>query len=383
MPPVRVCLVYDCLFPFTIGGAERWYRNLAERLAAAGHEVSYLTLRQWPRGRPPAIEGVRVVPVGPQMELYAEGRRRLAPPLVFGAGVLRHLLRHGARYDVVHTASFPYFSVLAAAAARRRGGYHLLVDWHEVWTRDYWREYLGAAGFVGWQVQRRCIRVSQTAFCFSRLHAQRLVKLGLRGQPRVLEGEYVGPTDLPEPAPAEPLVVFAGRHIPEKQVPALVRALPRARELVPGLRARIFGNGPERETVVALVQELGLGDAVELPGFVAADEVNAALRTALCLVLPSRREGYGLVVVEACARGVPAVVVAGPDNAAVELVEDGVNGFVAATAEPEALAEAIAKAHEGGDELRRSTADWFRRNERRLSLDTSLQTVFEVYEGGS
>ena len=37
---MRVCLVYDCLYPFTIGGAERWYRNLAERLAASGHEVT-------------------------------------------------------------------------------------------------------------------------------------------------------------------------------------------------------------------------------------------------------------------------------------------------------------------------------------------------------
>ncbi len=43
-------LVYDCLFPYTVGGAERWYRDLAERLCADGHEVTYLTLRQWPRG---------------------------------------------------------------------------------------------------------------------------------------------------------------------------------------------------------------------------------------------------------------------------------------------------------------------------------------------
>ena len=46
---MRVCLVYDCLFPYTVGGAERWYRNLSERLAADGHDVTYLTLRQWYR----------------------------------------------------------------------------------------------------------------------------------------------------------------------------------------------------------------------------------------------------------------------------------------------------------------------------------------------
>ena len=37
---MRICILYDCLFPWTVGGAERWYRNLAERLAADGHDVT-------------------------------------------------------------------------------------------------------------------------------------------------------------------------------------------------------------------------------------------------------------------------------------------------------------------------------------------------------
>jgi glycosyltransferase involved in cell wall biosynthesis len=254
------------------------------------------------------------------------------------------------------------------------------VDWHEVWSRGYWREYLGRAGEAGWLVQRRCARVQQTAFCFSRLHARRLQELGLRGEPHVLEGEYAGPAGSESPFPAEPVVVFAGRHIPEKQVPALVRALPEARRRVPGLRARIFGDGPDRERVLELVGELGLEEVVDAPGFVPAEAVEAALRDALCLVLPSRREGYGLVVVEASARGVPAVVVAGPDNAATELVEDGVNGFVARSAEPKDLAEAIARVNDGGEELRRSTAAWFARNAERLSLEHSLAAVLAEYE---
>src|ERR1700752_560004 len=123
---MRICLVYDCLFPHTVGGAERWYRSLSERLSADGHEVTYLTLRQWPRGTDPGVAGVEVRAVGPRMGLYTpSGRRRVLPPLVFGAGVLLHLLRHGRRYDVVHTCSFPYFSLLAAALIRTGAGYRL------------------------------------------------------------------------------------------------------------------------------------------------------------------------------------------------------------------------------------------------------------------
>ena len=75
---MRICIVYDCLFPHTVGGAERWYRNLAERLVQEGHEVTYLTLRQWERGENPQIDlRVTVRTAGPRMALYTgDGRRK-------------------------------------------------------------------------------------------------------------------------------------------------------------------------------------------------------------------------------------------------------------------------------------------------------------------
>jgi glycosyltransferase involved in cell wall biosynthesis len=379
---MRVCLVYDCLFPYTVGGAERWYRNLGERLAAAGHEVTYLTLRQWERGEVAAVPGVRVVSVGPRMALYSEGgRRRILPPLVFGLGVLWHLLRHGSRYEVVHTASFPYFSLLAAAAVRR---YRIVVDWHEVWTRSYWLEYLGpVAGRVGDAVQTLCLRVPQRAFCFSQLHGRRLHERRVNGEVTVLEGEYAGPLEPREPKPAEPVVVFAGRHIPEKRVPALVPALALARERIPGLRGEVYGDGPERAEVLRLRTEHGLDGALDVPGFVPAAQVEEALSRALCMVLPSRREGYGLVVVEAAALGTPSVVVADPDNAATDLVEEGENGYVAASAAPEDIAAAIERVSAGGSELRERTAAWFRANADRLSLEGSLRRVLAGYADSS
>jgi glycosyltransferase involved in cell wall biosynthesis len=378
---MRICLVYDCLFPYTVGGAERWYRNLGERLAADGHELTYLTLRQWERGQQGEVPGVRVVTVGPRMRLYAwGGRRRVLPPLVFGAGVLWHLTRHGRSYDVVHTASFPYFSLLATGALRRIRGYDLVVDWHEVWSRDYWRDYLGrAGGAVGHLIQRMCARLDQRAFCFSRLHRDRLRSEGLRGDVTVLEGEYAGDLTPPEPRPAEPVVVFAGRHIPEKRAQAVVPAVGHARGELPHLRGEIYGDGPQRGEVLAAISHAGLDGAVIAPGFVDAEEIDRALRRALCMVLPSEREGYGLIVVEASARGTPSVVVRAPDNAAVELVDDGENGVVAESAAPEHLAAAILRVHAEGLALRERTCDWFARNATRLSLNSSLEHVVRTY----
>jgi glycosyltransferase involved in cell wall biosynthesis len=401
---MRVCVVYDCLFPYTVGGGERWYRHLVERLAREGHEITYLTLRQWDRGCRPDLmdEGVRVVAVGPRMALYTEdGRRRILPPLVFGVGVLAHLLVHGRRYAVVRSCAFPYFSLLAAAVVRPLWRYELEVDWFEVWSDAYWREYLGRlGGVIGGLVQRACARVGQRAYCFSRLHARRLGDEGLRGESIVLRGLYTGPVEPLDPAPgeashrpgerspgrpersAEDLVLFAGRLIPEKQAPLAVEAIWMARSRIEGLRGVIFGDGPERQAVLDAIARHELQNVIEAPGFSSSQAVDERMRTALCLLLPSVREGYGMVVVEAAARGTPSIVVAGPDNAAVELIDEGVNGFICENSDPETIAAAIVRTHEADTALRESTARWFAEHAHELELESSLQTVLAGYERG-
>jgi glycosyltransferase involved in cell wall biosynthesis len=380
---MRIALVYDCLYPWTVGGAERWMRALAEALAAAGHEVTYLTRRQWERGDEPRIPGVRVVAVSRAEPLYGpDGARTIGEPLRFGRGVTGHLLRHRGRYDVVHSCSFPYFSVLGAAAALRGTGVPLFVDWFEVWSPEYWRTYLGGLrGRVGGLVQRACARVPHQPFAFSDLHAARLVQEGARTAPRRLAGLYAGPLDaVPAPtAGRAPLVVFAGRHIPDKRVPAIPAAIAAARRRIPGLHAVVLGDGPDRPKLLEAIAREELHGIVQAPGFVGAGEVEAAIRRAACLLLPSQREGYGLVVVEAAASGTPSVVAAGPDNAAVELVEPGINGVVAASDRPGDLADALVAAVEGGDALRERTAAWFAANARRLSVEASLDQVLEAY----
>jgi glycosyltransferase involved in cell wall biosynthesis len=377
---VRICLVYDCLFPYTVGGAERWYRNLGEHLGADGHDVTFVTLRQWDRDHEPEIPGVEVVPVGPRMSLYTEsGRRRILPPIVFGLGVLLHLLRRG-RYDVVHTASFPYFSLLAAGLVRLVRRYRLVVDWHELWTLAYWREYLGAVGgTVGWLIQYLCVKLPQHAFCFAQLHARRLRAEGVHGDVTVLPGEYAGAPTRPDPVPADDLLVFAGRHIPEKRVLALVPFMQRLRSTHPELRLEIYGDGPERGKLLDAIAAAGLGDVVDTPGFVEPERIQDAMRRALCHVLPSRREGYGMVVIESAAMGTPSLVVDDPDNAAVELVEDGVNGVVAPSVDPADLERALERVIEAGSRMRETTADWFAHSAEERSLASSLAIVAASY----
>ena len=378
---MRICIVYDHLYPQTIGGAERWLRDLALALAGAGHDVTYLTMRHWETAEPPSLPGVRIVaPVGAG-QVYADTRRTLGPPLRFGAAVFRHLWRAGRGYDVVHAGSFPYFSLLGAALARRRGRYTLAVEWYEVWTRAYWRRYAGVlVGTLGWLLQRMCIRIDHRAYCLSQLTARRLVAEGYRGEPVLLPGIYAGTADGDASSPLDrSLIVYAGRHVREKRLDRLVAGFEWAHRQRPDLRLELYGDGPDRERVEELVRERALTAAVDFPGRRGEEEVAAAFARAACVATASEREGYGLIVVEAAAHGTPSVVVSGPDNAATELVHEGVNGAIAGDASPAEIGAALLRVVERGDTLRSATERWFAETAGGLRFDRSLHLVLASY----
>jgi glycosyltransferase involved in cell wall biosynthesis len=222
-------------------------------------------------------------------------------------------------------------------------------------------------GLIGPLVQRLCALIPEQAFCFSELHAQRLRNEGLRGRITVLRGLYTVPAESIAPQAVDPTALFAGRLIA------------RARSRIEGLRAIFLGDGPDRGALEAAIADNHGQDVVSAPGFAAAEDVDMEMTRALCLLLPSRREGYGMVVVEPAARGTPSIVAAGEDNAATELIEEGVKGVIAERADAGSVADAIVLVHRAGLPMRESTARWFADNAEALSLKHSLETVLENY----
>ena len=385
MPEPRVAIAYDCLFPINTGGGERVYRRMAELLAARGSAVSYVTRAQWGADAAPrAPFGIYSVWRG---EIYdVHGTRTMTSAVAFAFGLFRHFLRHRGSYDLVIVSALPVLNVFAVRLALLGAPAYVVTDWLEVWSWRKWRSYSGAfVGTAASMLQWLALRVGSQLTADSQFTADRARHYRRSAEPLVL-----GLVDLADSPghvtlsrPDAPFVLFVGRHIADKRLIELPAAMLVARSAFPDLRLVIVGEGPETEAVRTRVQKLGLESAVSFAGRVSDEMLGELMSTARVLVNPSQREGFGLVVAEAAAHGTPSVVVAGEDNAAAELVVDGVNGYIAGTVEPSDLGWMIVKAVEAGESLRASTLAWFDDARINNGLAASVDTLIERYRARS
>jgi glycosyltransferase involved in cell wall biosynthesis len=145
-------------------------------------------------------------------------------------------------------------------------------------------------------------------------------------------------------------VGFIGRLDPVKRVPDLVRAV----AMLPGdVELHVYGEGRERGRIEQEIRRAGAGGRVVMHGAVAGPA--EALGRVDVLVLPSEAEGFGLVLIEAMAAGVPVVAT---DVAGIrDVVQDGRNGVLVPAGSPADLAGGIERVRNDAELRRRIVSD--------------------------
>ncbi len=142
-----------------------------------------------------------------------------------------------------------------------------------------------------------------------------------------------------------PVITTVGRLVDVKDHPTLIRAFALVRKSREA-SLQIAGVGPNRERLVALAAELGVADDVHLLGW--RDDPYSILQDSDIFVLSSTTEGFGIVLVEALACGLPVVSTdcrSGPR----EILEDSRSGLLVPVGDPEAMATAILRLLEDGE----------------------------------
>lgn len=350
---MRVLLVNDYGSP--TGGAEIQLLRLRHGLRERGHEARLFASRARPYDAPSEADDECFGTV-------SVWRTPLQAVNPWAYWSLRRVLRE-FRPDVVHVGIFltqlsplilPLLRTIPAVyhvqwyrpmcplgTKRLPDGSDCRVDWGRACLRN---GCLSTRAWLPLMLQRRLWRRWRSAFdhyvaCGEPVHA-RLLEEGLG--PVDVVPNSVSPSE-GEPASFSdaPTVVFAGRFVPEKGVDVLVEAFAKVIEVVPGARLQLYGEGPERSRIEALVERLGLGSRTEMPGWLPRGELERRLATAWVQAVPSRwEEPFGLVAAEALMRGTP--VVASDRGGLRDIVDEPRTGLLVSPDDAPALAAALA-----------------------------------------
>ena len=303
------------------GGSETYLQRIGAQLAAAGVAVTLRTARYPGSARREVIDGVRISRAGGRYSVYVWAL------LAMAAARLRMGPLGAARPDVVVDSQngLPFL-------ARLIYGGRVAVLVHHC-HREQWPVAGRVLGRVGWFVESwlspRLHRDNQYV-TVSLPSARDLVGLGVDNEriAVVRNGLDEAPVaSLGGPRAASPRVVVLSRLVPHKQIEDALAAVAQLRPSVPGLHLDIVGGGWWWRRLVDHAARLGIGDAVTFHGHIDDVTKHHVMQQSWVHVLPSRKEGWGLAVVEAAQHAVPTIGYRSSGGLADSIV-DGVTGVL-------------------------------------------------------
>ena len=329
---MKIAFVYDPIYPYVIGGAEKRCREFAGALVKIGHEVSLVGMKYWQGENRIFEDDIELVGVCEAVPLYGKsGTRSIFEALYFSFHVFLHLRRNS--YDVVDCGNIPYLPAIAAWAALfmtgKLGRTKFVVTWHEVWGLKYWVSYAKLAGIPGWMSEYVCAKISPENIANSKFTKGRAEKiLGIKpGKITVIPNAIE--LELFNKVPSMPKtgrIIYTGRLVKHKRVDLLIEAFSETAHA--GAVLTIVGDGPEKEKLLRQAAELGVENKVEFRGFLKKDELYVLIKSSKALVIPSEREGFAIIVVEAMALGVPVAAMESEFSAVKTIITDGRDGLL-------------------------------------------------------
>jgi glycosyltransferase involved in cell wall biosynthesis len=348
------------------GGSERYLEQVGADLAARGIKVTLRTARYPGAAKRECRNGIDISRGGGRFTVYPRALAAIAfGRMGFGP------LRGTAPDAVIDTQNgIPFFARAVAKAPVTVLVHH--------GHREQWPVAGRVTGRIGWWVESwlspRVHRRNQY-LTVSLPSADELVGLGVALERIAVVRNGIDPVPVvTDAAAAGPRLVVLSRLVPHKQIEDALAALTTLRQHVPGVHLDVIGDGWWAGNLRNRAAELGIIGAVTFHGHVSEHRKHEILSQAWVHVLPSRKEGWGLAVIEAAQHGVPTVGYRS-SRGLTDSVVDGVTGLLVDDAAQltqacgELLTDAAARATLGGKARMRA---------REFSWDQCAAGVFDV-----
>jgi len=325
---MKIALIYDMIYPYTIGGAEVRNYSLAKRLAEQGHEVHLYGVKLWKGPDIIKKDGIFIHGVCRYTQKYNfNGNRSIFEPIKFSFYVFKSLIKE--KFDIIDCSAFPYFPAFSCKLYSILRNTPLVITWHEVWM-DYWYEYLGWKGIFGVIIEKIVSKLTKNIVSVSNKTKNNLVKLGVNKKNIFVVYNWVDIKEIKaiEKSKVKSEIIYAGRFMKHKNIDILIKSVYLAKKEFSDIKTVIIGNGPEKAKLRALTKRLKLEKNIKFMDFMLKEKVYGFMKSSKLFVLPSVLEGFGIIVIEANACGLPVITVKHKRNASADLIKDYDNGFV-------------------------------------------------------
>ncbi|MBM7459353.1 glycosyltransferase family 4 protein [Rhodococcus coprophilus] len=356
------------------GGSERYLEQVGAQLAARGIKVTLRTASYPGAPSRDTVDGIDISRGGGRLTVYPRALAAIA------AGRLGFGPLAGIRPDaVIDTQNgIPFFARVVAGAPVTLLVHHC--------HREQWPVAGRLMAKLGWWIESslspRVHRRNQY-LTVSLPSADELRALGVdrdriavvrNGADAIPAGVVPGDDHT---RTEHPSLCVLSRLVPHKQIEDALGAVAALRRRIPGLHLDVIGGGWWEQNLRDAAAELGIADAVTFHGHVAEDRKHELLSRAWLHVMPSRKEGWGLAVVEAAQHGVPTIGYRSSKGLTDSII-DGVTGLLVNS--PAQLTDAVADLLEDRDRLRQLGAKArFRAGE--FSWEATGDGVFDVLSG--
>ena len=212
---MKIAIVYDMLYPYSIGGAESRNFSLAKELVLKGHEVHVFGIKMWKGKKTKLVtKNFYVHGLSKYKSKYFKGKRRIFDPIKFSISLFFELMKHD--FDIIDVSAFPYFPVFSCKLYSLIKKKPIIITWHEVWD-SYWKEYHNIA-FFGKIIEKITAKLSKKNLCVSKLTARKLRKIGTKkSRIKVIEN-WVETKEIQNIKPREKKydIISVGRHLKHK-----------------------------------------------------------------------------------------------------------------------------------------------------------------------
>jgi len=324
---MKIALVYDVIYPYVKGGAEKRFYEIGKRLP---YETHWFGMKFWKGKDVITKDGMILHGVCKPMDLYTgkEGQRSIKQAISFAIKLFIPLMK--ADFDVLDCSNFPYFPLFTCKLVCMLKRKKMVATWHEVWGKEYWLKYLGWKGYFGYLVEYLSAKLPDEIVVVSE-HTKENLRNQLRSNAKIQlvpNGIDQDEIDHIVPSKQKSDVIYAGRLLPHKNIDLLIKSIKIVNEIRP-VKCLIVGEGSEEEYLKNLVKNLNLRKNIKFIPFI--NDVRglySLLKASKVFVLPSEREGFGMVILEANACGIPVITTNSRNNAAKELISNGENGMV-------------------------------------------------------